>query len=161
LLDVRRLRGLFIVVDRPYQYMAALLKAHGIDQRNLTYIDMITNLSRIVFCEGESVKFTNGPFQVDLISDAFLIGYSATHMQKPIIDLTEIDFVLVDNISTMLAYNPLSRVETFIKNFLTNLQRQKPIFTSLIIDSSIHTELYKIAKKFCDREVNIKEEMIG
>ena len=56
-LEEMKMRGIFITIDRPHQYIEYLLKLHGISQDKLLYIDVVSQLSGEILLHDDSNVF--------------------------------------------------------------------------------------------------------
>ena len=157
LLEEKSKKGVAVVLDRPHQYLAYLLHLHHINQNNISYVDAITHFSgESVDSAPNSISYTEGPFHIELLVNAFSDGYNGEFHTKPI-NLRDMDFVLIDNISTMLSYNTLSMISEFLKEFFT-MSRQIPgLITVFSLDPDSHAELYDIVNLYVDNEIDMRE----
>ncbi len=154
LLDYENKKGYFVVLDRPHQYMAYLLHMHDISQENIWYIDTVTHMSGTEKVESDNVDFVKGPFHIEHLFDAFEPdNEGGSHFASP----DEIDFVLIDNISSMLNYNSIEKVEEFIESFHKLIQSRDNLMGCVTIDKESHAELYDMISKHFDNVIDIEE----
>ncbi|MFP3871331.1 MAG: hypothetical protein ACLFVL_00420 [Candidatus Aenigmatarchaeota archaeon] len=153
-LDLEGKKGCFVVLDRPHQYMAYLLHMHDISQENIWYIDTVSRMSGQEKEEGENVNFVKGPFYLEHLFDAF---ESDDEKGTPLGSSEEVDFVLVDNISSMLNYNTMEKVEEFIRSFKDLISDSNGMVGCLVIDSSSYPQLDKTIKGHIDSYINIED----
>ena len=154
LLDYESKKGYFVVLDRPHQYMAYLLHMHDISQENIWYIDTVTHMSGTEKVESDNVDFVKGPFHIEHLFDAFQPeSEGETHFASP----KEIDFVLIDNISSMLNYNSMDKIEEFIESFHHLIQSRNNLMGCVTIDKDSHSGLYKMISKHFDNVIDIEE----
>ncbi|MBS3817263.1 MAG: hypothetical protein KGY76_06840 [Candidatus Thermoplasmatota archaeon] len=153
-LDIKDKKGYFVVLDRPHQYMAYLLHMHDVSQENIWYIDTVTHMSGQEKVEGDNVDFVEGPFHIEKLFEAFKPkGENQSHFASP----EEIDFVLIDNISSMLNYNSMDKVEDFIGSFRELIEESDAIVGGLVIDNESHPELNEVIRKHLDKFIDIED----
>ena len=158
LLEDLQKKGLFVTVDRPHQYMEHLLRMHKINYTNLFFLDTITTFSGAISDKNiniNNVTILDSPFQIDLLPELF------SHSNKNIglknqIDITGLEFILIDNVASMLNYNDLETVENFLKKYFDKFIHTDRIFLPLLIDKLRHGSLYITAKKWFDVEIDLK-----
>lgn len=154
LLDYEHKKGYFVVLDRPHQYMAYLLHMHDISQENIWYIDTVTHMSGTEKVDSDNVDFVKGPFHIEHLFDAFEPEKNDnSHFASP----QEIDFVLIDNISSMLNYNSIDKVEEFIESFHKLVQSREDLMGFVTIDKNSHADLYDVISKHFDNVIDIEE----
>jgi len=149
--------GIFISVDRPYQYMVHLLRMHQINPAKLTFIDVISRFSGDRKEGNANVGFVDGPFHVNSLPEA-LRQWSAT-IDNGVVNLKNCRFVLIDNLTSLLTYNNYSHVELFLRDFVEMLKSNANVLAPLMIDQERSPLLYETAKSLCTKEIVMKEEM--
>lgn len=152
LLDIKDKKGYFVVLDRPHQYMAYLLHMHDISQENIWYIDTVTHMSGQEKVEKDNVDFVEGPFHIEHLFDAL---EPKSEEQSNFASPEEIDFVLIDNISSMLNYNSIEKAEEFIESFKELIDKSEGIMGCLVIDSDSYPELDSIIRNYLDEAIEI------
>jgi hypothetical protein len=158
LLEELRMSGIFVTVDRPHQYMEHLLRLHRIDFSNLLFIDTIAQFSAQDMNDNpdnNNVKWLDSPFQIDLLPEIFCVNPQNPDDAEGKIDLTGMDFIYIDNLSTLLNYNDYNTVKRFLEKYLLKFQTVNNIFIPVVLDGFTHTSLFEVAKGLCDREINI------
>ncbi len=159
LLEELNKKGLFITIDRPHQYMEHLLRMHRIKYNNLLFIDAIASFSGTLLSEKDyevNVKFVDSPFQIDLLPELFSLNPEDTSRTVGKIDMMGVDFILIDNVATMLNYNDTNMVEKFLENYLAKFRDRNNIFIPLILDSVTYGSLYQVARELCDKEIDLE-----
>jgi hypothetical protein len=154
LADIMKMRGLLILVDRPYQYFVYLLKMHRVNTDRLTFLDVISDFSadRKVLTAG--INLIKEPFRIDALPDV-ISNFSCDDPQG-CVDLKSCGFVLIDNVATLLNYNGYLVVENFLRNFVHLTSTVNDIFFPIVIDSEKYPLLYETARGFCKRELKIE-----
>jgi hypothetical protein len=153
-------KGILVTIDRPHQYMEHLLRMHRINYNNLFFIDTIARFSGTKLSDkdySDNIKIMDSPFQIDLLPDMFSLNSMLASKEEAKIDITDLDFILIDNIASMLNYNDPNTVEKFIENYLTRFRDMNHIFIPLILDNITHNSLYQVARKLCDQEIDINK----
>ncbi len=159
LLEERKKRGIAVVLDRPHGYLAHLLTLHKIDQTNLSYIDTVAKFSGdCVFEDPKKVIYTNGPFHVELLLNAFSEGYT-DDFQTKVIDISEVDFIIIDNIATALTYNTMESIAMCCEA-LRKLAEEHGILCVVGIDPDAHRSLYSLLKGYMTNEIKIEERWL-
>ncbi len=160
LLEDRKKRGVAIVLDRPHGYLAHLLALHKIDQTNLSYIDTVGNLSGdFNIGDPKKVVYTEGPFHVELLINAFSDGYENGEFQTRSIDLEDVDFILIDNIATALRYNTMKSMELCFSS-LKSLSNKHGFLLIMGVDPAANRALYSLLKTYIENEIKIEERWL-
>jgi|Deesub1362A_J573_1020465.scaffolds.fasta_scaffold00776_11 hypothetical protein len=157
LLQERGYRGIVVTVDRPHQYMAYLMDLHKIPQENVIYIDLILNYSGLEL-KRERTRFTRGPFEIDLFENMLTKGYSWTGEEADRIDLSAVDFILIDNVSTLMYYNTFRRVSDFIRNFALKVKAIGSLRGIITIDSNHQEHLFKVSRIYSDLVLRVEKD---
>lgn len=158
LLEGLKKKGILITIDRPHQYMEHLLRMHRIDYTNLLFIDTISRFSGSKLGtrnNGDNYNIQGSPFQIDLLPELFSPNPKNDNGGEGKLDLANVDFILVDNIATMLSYNDYDMVVVFLRNYLAKSNNTNKIFKAVILDKKTHGNLYREARRLCDREIII------
>ncbi|MEE9150404.1 MAG: hypothetical protein V3U20_01050 [Thermoplasmata archaeon] len=164
LLEELSKKGILVTVDRPHQYMEHLLRMHRIDYNNLLFIDTIARFSGNILSDNldiGNVRIVASPFQIDLLPGLFALNPEDVGGIEGKIDVTGMDFILIDNVATMLNYNDPSTVESFLENYLAKFRNLNNILISLTLDRVTHISLYQAARKLFDREINVDKLRSG
>lgn len=140
--------GIFISVDRPHQYMAHLMKMHGVSMDGVTFIDIISRFSAESKRENARVRFVDGPFHINTLTDA--ISRMRMDGENVIEGLEKRGFVMIDNIATLQIYNTNHVVELFINNFIFMAKTRGDIFIPLVLDSTKSSMLFESACSLAD-----------
>ena len=150
--------GVFITFDRPHQYIKKILEIQGIDHSNLTFIDAISMISGETVVQGDSsILFMNGPYRIPLFHDLVARCYSNDRHKKQI-DLKEMSFIMIDDISALSLYNKDDTVRKFIRDFLSHIDPLDAFIVSFALDDNYNKELYTFIKEYCDTEVFINPD---
>jgi len=158
-LDDKRKRGVIITIDRPYQYISHLLQLHGIDQANLTYVDVIS--SHASDSKGGAVtgRFQHSPFHIESLPDLLFSEESSEGPNS--IDISCVEFVVIDNISTALTYNTMDSLKGCFSRYteLTRRHKSGPIITILVMDRELHSELFKVISEVSKITIDIGPDL--
>ncbi len=155
LLDFEGEKGFFVTLDRPHQYMSYLLQMHEVGQDNLWFIDSVTHVSGTKKEDKKHVNFLEGPFHIEKLFDKIELGGDLA--TQSFLSTEKIDFILIDNIATMLNYNEVSRVEEFINSFYDFLKSQDHILGGVTIDKDSNPELSEILIEYSDYIVDLEK----
>ena len=158
LLDGLKLKGIVITVDRPHQYLSHLLQLHGVGQDNLSFIDAIAAHASDTKPGGAAVEYQHGPFHVEALPE-FLRSSNGSNPANA--NFSEAEFVLIDNVSTMLTYNTLDSLRVFLIRYVevANSPNRKPVTTVLVMDKDVHAELHRLVSSMSWRVVELSPEM--
>ncbi len=148
LLDIEGESGFFVVLDRPHQYMSYLLRMHKVNQKNLWFIDGVTHTSGLEREERDNVNFLEGPFHIETLFDNMEFG--GMGVEKGFLSPESVDFFLIDNIASMLNYNEVNRVESFIISFSDFIKTHSHIMGGVTIDKESNPELSEILMEHFD-----------
>jgi len=162
LLHQMNLKGIFISVDRPHQYMVHLLNLQHIPQQNLIYIDLISNVSGQVFDGDENdinSKIIDGPFEISKFPNMVFKGYDMKGMiSLDLIDIKKQDFVLIDNIATLTNYNSIKEIEGFVKEIIDIIKSADKIVCGVTIDTEKYNHIFELIKIFSNNIIEVKDE---
>lgn len=140
MLDVLHKQGIFVTIDRPHQYAEHLLRIHGIDYSRLTFIDMISAYSGDRKTGIKEWANTYAPFSPGDLLD--LVKISNLTRESLSVDLLRLDFVLFDNIGSLLVYNSANSVKKFMGQLIDQVKHTQGIFVAFVIDPKNYTELF-------------------
>lgn len=155
LLEERGPRGIFLSINRPYHYMAHLLRIHKVDYDEMLFIDAVSKISGERKMEWKQTTFLDSPFQIPKIfEDLQLIGKTPDGSTS-IIKIIESDFVVIDDISAIFHYNELGTGKRFLKEFLDAVASNPTSFTAFAIDRESQREIYEFLADLSDRMVDM------
>jgi len=154
-LEEMNLRGIFITIDRPHQYIEYLLKLHGISQKKLLYIDVVSRLSgHILPYDDSNVFFMDGPYEVGFL-DQILDGCYENDpvvgdIPKNYVNLKEMDFILVDDIAALAKYLDDDGIKKFIDSYMASIRRLATVTAPIVLDINKNKDMYQLLKKSCE-----------
>lgn len=159
LLDDQRKSGVMITIDRPHQYLSHLLQLHQVDQKNLAFLDVISTHSSDSKGEASPNEFHGGPFHIETLPD-FLFSGNAESRELGI-DISKIQFVVIDNVSTLLTYNTIDSVMKFLERYgeLVKSSGRHPLLSVLAIDKTLHQSLNDLIQPMCKRTIDVGMDM--
>jgi hypothetical protein len=143
--DVRKMAGICITINRPYASLVSLLKAEKIDTSRMFFIDLITKTPGGSPTRTDKCIFMGSATNLTDLSIAISQAVSANPGEKK--------FIFLDSLSTMLIYNEAGTLSKF-SHFLTSRLRQwnvNGLFMSL--DTASDKEVTASLSQFCDRVV--------
>ncbi|MFQ5909631.1 MAG: hypothetical protein ACE5IJ_02790 [Thermoplasmata archaeon] len=155
LLEERGPKGIFISINRPYHYMAHLLRIHKVDYDEMHFIDAISQISGERRMEWRQTTFLDGPFQVSKIFDDLELVGRMEDGSATILRIVEGDFVLIDDVSAVFHYNKTGIGRRFLKRFLDAVASNPKAFTSVSVDRETQRDLYEFLADNCDRMVDM------
>lgn len=150
----RKARGLFITFDRPHQYMSRLLDINKINQEKLTYIDAVSLISgEVSQGTGKNVRFVKGPYQIGLFKNLVGRCFNPTDPSRQIVDINNIDFIIIDDITALSIYNEHEEVEEFVDNFFAFSDSLNTFVVALALDAKYDGDIYNLMGEYCDDEI--------
>jgi archaellum biogenesis ATPase FlaH len=154
LLSVRKLKGIYIAVDRPYTYTSRLLEKHGIPQDNLFFLDAVSNISSEKIVTAKNAELINSPFCSYILEDA--LAKLTNNGGR----LENVDFIFLDNLTVMLTYMDDKCLYGFLGQFVIKLASENRTLTLTMVDKDAHPKIYAMAKQHSDIEVEIKGDWL-
>jgi len=159
-LEDKKQRGLMITIDRPHQYLSHLMQLHGVDQTNLVFVDAISLHSADTKGGEVAPEFQMGPFHIEALPD-FLMKHQDDGSSFQI-DMSKMDFVIIDNVSTLLTYNSMESIRRFFQKYVDVLKgvKSRGIQTALVMDRDQHTELYEYISNLSRKSIDLGQDML-
>jgi hypothetical protein len=159
-LEDKKERGLMITIDRPHQYLSHLMQLQGVDQTNLVFVDAVSLHSADTKRGEAAPEFRMGPFHIEALPD-FLMKHEDGG-QSFLIDMSKIDFVIIDNVSTLLTYNSMESIKRFFQKYVEVLKgvKSRGIQTALVMDRDQHTELYEYIYSLSRKSIDLGQDML-
>jgi hypothetical protein len=152
LLEERSMRGLFLSVDRPHQYLEHIARMHKINIGGMTFVDIICKYSADTK-QGSKVGLMAGPYNINNLQGAFRAW---EHSVKDSLKDPKRGggFVLIDNPSALLHYYSLSRVEFLLCHLHEAFDKDEKVLVPLLIDKERNRALYESVRPFCIGEIS-------
>jgi hypothetical protein len=159
LLDDQGKSGLMITIDRPHQYLSHLMQLHQVDQKNLAFLDVISSHSSDSKGEASAKEFQGGPFHIETLPDFLFSGNAESHELG--IDISRIQFVVIDNVSTLLTYNTMDSIMKFFERYseLVKSSGHHPLLSVVAIDQTLHKSLNDLILPLCMRTIDVGMDM--
>ncbi len=160
LLDDQRRSGLMITIDRPHQYLSHLMQLHQVDQKNLVFLDVISSHSSDSKGEAPTKGFHGGPFHIETLPDFIFSGNAESRELG--IDVSKVEFVVIDNVSTLLTYNTMESIMRFFKRYgeLVESAGHHPVFSVVIVDKALHQTLNDLIEPMCKTTIDVGMDMM-
>ena len=154
-LQEMNMRGIFVTIDRPHQYIEYLLNLHGISQKKLLYIDVVSRLSgEIKPYDDSNVFFMDGPYEVGFLDQLMGRCYETDpvvgDIPKDYVNLKEMDFILVDDIAALAKYLDDDGIKKFIDSYLTSIRRLATVIAPIVLDINKNKDMYNLLKNNCE-----------
>ena len=149
LCNTKKLPGIYITVNRPYETIVKILENNEISTDNLFFVDCITTIAGCKTKRSDKCLYVSPNFLTDLAI--------ATDQWVQAIPGTE-KFLFLDSISTLLLYNSAGTVAKF-SHFLTGRMRLwnlTGVFMSL--EKENDPNILERISQFCDEVITIKSE---
>ncbi|MGD0056860.1 MAG: hypothetical protein ABSB83_03265 [Methanomassiliicoccales archaeon] len=157
LLEEKGMRGIFISVDRPHQYIVHLSRMHKINIGGLTFIDVISRYSGDTKIEQGQIGLLAGPFNINDLPSALATWVRSVGWDT--LDQCKGEFVIIDNPASLVPYNNFLKVEFLLSNLMGIFGERKNILVPLIIDGEKSAHLYEAMKPLCVGEVDVEKLM--
>jgi hypothetical protein len=148
LLNEKNLDGLYICIDIPQVHVEKLIKKYNIKADGLKYIDAITGLSAQDREVNEKIVYIDNPFNVKSINEA---------IRRVQVDGVK-RFIILDNMATLQFYS--SEIEKFFDQFISSSSDFNMSYLMVAVDKQRHKNTYEIIRKYCDREMEIKNQWL-
>jgi hypothetical protein len=76
--------------------------------------------------------------------------------------MSKIDFVIIDNVSTLLTYNSMESIKRFFQKYVdvVNGVKSRGIQTALVMDRDQHTELYEFISSLSRKSIELGQDML-
>jgi hypothetical protein len=166
-LTERKERGIYISIDKPDKHVRQILERHNISKEG-SYVD--TGISSSTG-QHQQIKPPTGSKKVLVVSGIFcptlfLDSIDATMASSPeakdriLKELGGMDFLMIDNLSTMTIYNSQKKIEEFFERFDSFFQRFPNLRIFMSTDKSVQKEVYQLARKATEHEVDILDEWL-
>jgi len=167
LMAERKERGIYISIDKPDKHVKHILERHNISREG-SYVDTGVHAEPPPEAISEPMSTPNkilvvsGIFCPTLFLDSIdaTIASSPEAREKIAGELNSMNFIMVDNISTMMAYNSNTKIHEFFKRFDAFLNEYQNIRCFLSTDRNLPSDVYQEARKAVDREVEILDEWL-
>jgi hypothetical protein len=154
LIVTKKLKGVYIAVDRPYTYAARLLEKHNVPLENLYFLDAVSNISSENIAKAKNAELIDGPFCSYILEDAL------TRLTNNGGKLKDVDFIFLDNITVMLNYMDEKCLYDFLGQFVIKLAKEGGTLILTLVDKEAHPKAYAMAKANSDIEVEIKPDWL-
>jgi len=160
-------RGIYISIDKPDRHVKQILERHNISKEG-SYVD--TGLSATTGHHQEIAPPT-GSKKVLVVSGIFcptlfLDSIDATMASSPeardrlLKELGAMNFIMIDNLSTMSIYNSEKKIDEFFVRFDSFIQRFPNLRVFMSTDKAVHKDIYQLARKSTEHEVDILDEWL-
>jgi len=158
-LDEKCMKGVVITLDRPHQYLSHLLVLHGVDTKNLRFIDAISVHSSDSKAGTSTSGFEQGPFHIESLPTYFCSP--GDNRQVSLVDLSSTEFIIIDNVATLLAYNTMDSITGFFREYVRVLGglNARPIVTAVVLDKDLHPDLYRFVLDISRKCMEIGPDM--
>ncbi len=140
-------KGLYITLNRSFDFMKETLKREKIDIEKLIFVDAISKGTGKEASFNPNVEFIESPRDLTALSVAIDEVY-VKQKEKP-------KFLVFDSISTLLIYNDIASVERFIHLVIGKLRDWKMKGVLLMVKSEEHKGVVNSLSQFCDRVLQI------
>lgn len=159
-LDEKHKRGLMITIDRPHQYLSHLMQLHGIDQSNLTFIDAISVHSADTKGGAVAPELQSGPFHIETLPD--FLARKDSGGSGVAVDLSKVEFVIIDNVSTLMTYNTMDSIKRFLQKYVEIVKATKPVGlqTAIAMDKQQHPDLFQLIAELSRKSIELGSDML-
>ncbi len=144
LADIDKKRGLVITLERPHHYLTYLLGIQGINQRNITYVDL-------AYSKTKKIKF---PIKITGKERHLIGGF----ISGDSVNLKNFEFVMIDNVSTARMYMARDSLFKFV-HYLADTTKKAGASFILSLDASKEEDLINSLNDFQYEIINFEEVM--
>ena len=166
-LTERKERGIYISIDKPDKHVKQILERHNISKEG-SYVD--TGISSSTG-QHQKISPPTGSKKVLVVSGIFcptlfLDSIDATMASSPdakdklLKELGSMNFIMIDNLSTMSIYNSKKKIEEFFQRFETFMQKFPNLRVFMSTDKSVQKDIYQMARRATEHEVDILDEWL-
>lgn len=139
----RKMSGIYITVNKPYESIHAALEAGKVDVSGTEFIDLVSEMSGCKILENESCTY---------LESASALTELLNLLDSKIPELkSEQSFIVVDSISTLLIYNDSKEVEKFIHLLIGRAREHKVSILLLAIKTDEQSAALQTISQFCDK----------
>jgi hypothetical protein len=158
-LEEKHSKGMMITIDRPHQYVSHLMQLHGVDQTNLTFIDAISTHSADTKGGAVAPEFQRGPFHIETLPDFLTKPDNGSGIT---VDMSKVEFVIIDNVSTLLTYNSMDSIKRFFAKYIEVLRaaRSGGIQTALVMDKEQYPQLFEFVSSLARKSIDLGPDML-
>jgi len=152
-------KGIYVSMDRPHSYTQHSLKALGVPQDGLIYIDAISRLTG-QRAEDRQVRFLADGFTLPLLDDLFSRAFLAEGVQMYFVKMEELDFILLDNVQVMTQYLSMEKTRRILTGLGDLVKKYTAMRTMIVLDPGSSQDLCAFLRERCDRELPLREDWI-
>lgn len=145
LVNTKKVNGIYVTMREPYDSLAEILKKKKIDVNKLIIIDAISGVMGKEKYEAENCIVLPGPTSLTDVA----IKITETYHSK------NIQFLLMDSLSTLLLYNTEAKAMRFTHYLVTKLRKLKLSGIILSLEKEMDKKLIKSVFEFCDKVVKL------
>lgn len=145
LINEKKLKGIYITINRPYQNLMEIFNKNGINTQNIFFIDAITKMTGGKETEAKNCLFLDSPSNLTDITIAMRQAVKLMGDVKK--------FIFFDALSTLLIYNQGGSVIKFA-HFLTGRIRDwKAEGVIISVQKEMDEKLTSQLIQFCDKKL--------
>jgi len=134
-------KGINICIDIPHTYIKRPLLNKQANIDGITFLDLISNITTEPKDETGNVRYLDNFFCLELIYEALL-------------DQTGFDFMLIDNLSNMLAFFREAEINDFLMNLFDFATRHPTLKIFIIVDSKSE-RIYRLLDPMVQIKLNM------
>lgn len=143
-----RLPGVYITGNVPYRNLKSHFDSHKVNLKDLTFIDMVTQMSGEEAQKEENCVFVDSPDNLTELSVTLDRAMDNIKGKEK--------FLILDSVSTLLIYNKDKVVEKFT-HFLANNLRETPGTKGILlaVQTNENKNALEMLAQFCDKVVRL------
>ncbi|MBI2530395.1 MAG: hypothetical protein HYW05_04595 [Candidatus Diapherotrites archaeon] len=143
-----KLPGVYITGNVPYKNLKDHFDSHKVDLKDLTFIDMVTQMSGEEAQKEENCVFVDSPDSLTELSVTLDRAMDKIKGREK--------FLILDSVSTLLIYNKDRAVEKFT-HFLANNLRETPGTKGILlaVQTNENKNALEMLAQFCDKVVKL------
>lgn len=139
-----KLNGIYVSLNTPYSTLLTELSSKGINTSQLYFIDGISKKSSSDV-KADNAHFLQSPSSLTELSIVLTHG----------LNIGEINFVLMDSLSTMLLYNKQDLTERFFHFIAGKLKSFNVTGIIMILDEERSRKLMPVLSQICDATITL------
>lgn len=123
MVDQRGKSGLYICIGRPHIFIERILSSKNVNSKNIIFMDMAMHIGKRSHGGGSNkIEISEGDGELDVPGTFKLFRYD---QELKSIKFTDIDLVVLDNVTELEVYNNPDQIREFLKVFLDAANKLK------------------------------------
>ena len=147
LITDKRLPGIYVTVNKPYETLNRMLEKNGIDTDRLFFLDGISREVGSGSEEDDNVYYLDSPQNLTNISIA---------LSEIVKEMPEGEkFLIIDSMSSLTIYNQSEKVSKFARHITGKMRKWNITGLILSIEEEVDDKIVSHFTQFCDEIIRI------